>query len=207
MKQIKLKVEYSLEQEINRVLWTLKKVPWYREHGYLTKLSLPEGVSLNNLPTDNEIRDILKKEYNENIYNKTAVTITQKWEQIHTMGELHNLYKSNLQLCDEYIIKLTRYGTGGSYNTPNIITINFAKMGSRIDTIIHEIIHLSIEENVKKYELQQWDKEKIVCLLFAKIIPSITVNQNINDKNDIEKIFDKYYPDIEKIIIETSLLK
>ena len=68
-------------------------------------------------------------------------------------------------------------------------------------TIIHEIIHLSIQELIEKYEVEHWEKERIVDLIVFKIVPEIAKMQNISiDTKPIDEGFEKYYPDIEKVV-------
>jgi len=61
-------------------------------------------------------------------------------------------------------IFLTNYGVGGSYKLPNEIILKFPfKKGAK--GVAHEIIHLLIQEDVIKYKISHWEKERIVDLI------------------------------------------
>lgn len=74
---------------------------------------------------------------------------------------------------EEYTVRLTKYGPGGSYDHKKghiIIKVNEKGISSYRDVtemIIHEIIHIGIEEAiVKRYSLSHREKERIVdCFL------------------------------------------
>ncbi|MFC1700789.1 hypothetical protein ACFLZ0_01485, partial [Patescibacteria group bacterium] len=106
-----------------------------------------------------------------------------------------------------YDLILTKYGTGGSYNLPNRIILNFNKKTPNdiIRIIIHEIIHLLIQPLIEKFEIEHWPKERIVDLMLSKIMPELTKMQKLSQNTEkIDKLFNKFFPDIEKIIKECA---
>ena len=53
---------------------------------------------------------------------------------------------------------------GGSYKLPNLVIYNINnKKGFK--TIVHEIIHLLIENQIQEFKIQHWEKERIVDLI------------------------------------------
>ncbi|MFH1551447.1 MAG: hypothetical protein ABIC36_01035 [bacterium] len=198
---INLKISYSIEFEIRRVLYTLKEYDWYIKNGY--RINLPNGIDLNNLNkiTKNHIKKLICKEYNRDSYRNMGNFIKKSWDKDKKV--IDNLLKSKLKLQPVYLIFLTKYGTGGSYYLPNHITLNFKIMLKSLLTrvLLHEIIHLSIEEFIIEYKIGHWEKERIVDLFMRKINPSIKEMQKIKyDTEKIDRIFNQFFPDIEKIV-------
>lgn len=194
----KINLIYSVEDEKDRVIYTLNKLKWYREKGY--SVGLPEGVNENTELGD--IRSVVKNEYNEEKYKEMAESIAEEISK-----NLKNIPESfeqqGLKLEDEYNVILTLYGVGGSYSPPNNIVVNFRKKDkdSLIKTILHEVIHISIEEWIQKYGVSHWEKEKLVDLLFINIFPDLDYKeQNLpEDLSHVEKTFRLYKPDIKKV--------
>ena len=111
--------------------------------------------------------------------------------------------ETNAKPENVYEIKLTKYGVGGSYNLPNTIIVNFqGKFGIGVSkTIIHEIVHLSIQELIEKYKVGHWEKERVVDLILLKIVPEIAKMQNISiDTKLVDEAFERYYPNLEEVI-------
>lgn len=196
----KLNIKYSAQIELERVMGSIKKLPWFRENGY--SISLPEGVS--ELSSEEKIREGVEKEYAENIlvYEKEKISLLERWEKY---GEIlkEKLKGCSLIFYPEYEVFFSAYGVGGSYQLPNLLIVN-AKKGYQIGllrTVIHEIIHLSIEESIQKFQTSHWVKERIVDLTFEKFFPELAKKQNIPIPTEkIDNIFSDHYPDIEKII-------
>jgi hypothetical protein len=170
---IKIKIRYSLDFETHRVFETIKKLNWYDRYGY--KVCIPRALqkstslSRKNL-TKQDIKKAVSKEYNKENYKKIS-------EKLH-----HLLVKTfpyiakkftdfNLRLRPAYVLFLTRYGTNGSYDTPNVIIVNFWKKSLKriLNILIHEMIHLTIEKSVIKHKLTHAQKERRVGFIFAKI--------------------------------------
>lgn len=60
--------------------------------------------------------------------------------------------------------------TFGSYDLPNIIILNTRRdsIDEVVDTFIHELIHLQVEEEVVSKKLSHEEKEQLVEKLFHK---------------------------------------
>ncbi len=99
------------------------------------------------------------------------------------------LYKSNkywnweFKTFDDYNVIFTLYGTGGSYDpdhgTVTLFTTTeggFMNYEEPANTIIHEIVHMGIEESiVQRYNLSHGLKERIVdtivFIMFGELLP------------------------------------
>ena len=199
---INLQFNYSSEYEVQRVKNTLNKLAWFKEQGY--RLSLPKGLSLDgdNLVDEKFIKISVVSEYNENDYKQVIEMVNEQWLKYSSILEKYFL-ETNIKSKDNYEVKLTRYGVGGSYNLPNTIIINIQahyEVGL-IKTIIHEIIHLSIQGLIEKYEVEHWQKERIVDLILDKYFPQINKMQDVPiDTKMIDGSFEKNYPNIEEVI-------
>ena len=199
---INLQFNYSVEHEAQRIQYTLDKIEWFKKMGY--KLSLPKNFSLGNkkLPDAEYIKKAILSEYNEADYIKVEETVNEQWAKFNPQLENYFLEVA-LKPEDTYKVNLTKYGVGGSYHLPNIIIVNFqGKFGIGVSkTIIHEIVHLSIQGLIEKYEVEHWKKERIVDLILNKYVSEINKMQNIPiDTKPIDEVFEKYYPDVDGVI-------
>ncbi len=209
---MKLSFEYSPQLEIERVKYTVGRLDWYLDNKYsLSSLSFPKKLDLENLRNlaESEIEEAVKNEYDEQKYLATVSSIQQTFSKYEpALKKL--IAELGLSEIPEIKIHLTTYGIGGSYHTPNKVVTNiewFFGIGL-VKTILHEIIHLHIEPLIQKYQVDQWGKETIVNLLFEKTFPEIYKKPNIPiNTEEIEKILNENYPDIEKILHKTSQLK
>ena len=108
-----------------------------------------------------------------------------------------------------YLVSFTKYGTGGSHNLPNRIQINFKYNCAKnlLATTFHEIIHLTIEDLIREYNIDHWTKERLVDLIYAKFFPKERLLQKDPEKPEqIKETFNRFFPDIKKVIIGVSKL-
>ncbi len=206
---IKLDIKYSINDEVERLQHTISKLNWYKEKGY--RLCFPESFSTEdpNFKNEEYIENSIRDEYNEEDYKEKEDFIKEHSEKINTA--LDKFFKeTNINPQDDYEILLTRYGVGGSYGFPSLVTINtqFCRGGGLAITIIHEIIHISIENLIQKYNIGHWDKETIVDLIFEKIAPELAPKRTEEeyrtrrkiDRVVFDKVFEENYPNIENVI-------
>lgn len=156
----KLNICYSKELEINRINNTIKRIDWYNEHKY--RVLLPEGITLQN------VSEIIEKEFNEEEYRKAEKELLRDFNP-KTFQDIEKKIGKNLP--PEIKVIFTKYGVGGSYNLPNTVIINF-KTKAKHNTaycLKHEMIHLLIEEDVRKQGLIQEEKEAWVDRLMESI--------------------------------------
>ena len=205
MKNISLQIDYSLDYEIQRIKYTLDKSEWFIENGYSNGVKLPAGEKLKNIDKNKPIDYLFnkaKEEYDKKDYDEIENTIKEQWVNFSPKLEKY-FQETSLKQESFYIIQLTKYGVGGSYSTPNKVILNFQGKFCVwvIRIIIHEIVHLSIQSYINKYEVEHWVKERIVDLILSKIIPNIGKMQKLPIKTElIDASFEKHYPNIEGII-------
>jgi hypothetical protein len=193
-----LNIEYSPELEIERVSQTLKRAAWYREHGYASKLALPSGIDLDHDYTPEQIGQAIQAEYEESFYIDFKKQIENGFA---SMADSSVFAGSPLKFESSYRIKLTKYGTGGSYHLPKTIVINIVKMKASIAAILHEMIHLAIEPLIQQHAVSQHSKERLVDLLLKELFPGYAYEQSrFADNPQVDEAFETFYPDIAKLI-------
>lgn len=207
---MKLHFKYSPKYDIYRVKSTIKKMDFYEKNKYIP--ILPDSINKNS--DDKTIEFKVKKDWNKSAYMDTIDNINSEWSKI-SIKLIENIKETGLKLHKSYDVFLTKYGVGGSYNTPNIIVLNIFKSNGQkkngrelVKTIAHEIIHLTIDVFIIKNNIKHWDKEAIVSKFLSKLLPEIEQEIFIQNKNDelINKIFQEKYPDIQKIIKEVETI-
>jgi hypothetical protein len=157
--------------------------------------------------SEKEINDAVISEYSEDLYNENKKILLDNWEKVSS--EIESVFfKSSLSIQNEYRIYLTKYGIG-CYDLPNTVIVNISSSSKTkiLQLIIHEMIHLAIEEDILKYKIEQAQKERIVDLFFIKNFPRRVFTQNAYASMNTEKIdqiFDDKYPDINEVIKEIA---
>lgn len=205
MKKISLQFDYSLEYEIRRIKYTLDKSEWFIENNYSKWIKLPAGEKLENVDKNKSVDylfDNAKEEYNQKDYEKTKDVVNKQWIKFSSRLEKY-FQETSLKPEEIYLIHLTKYGVGGSYKLPNEVIVNFqGKHGIGIsNTVIHEIVHLSIQPFINKYNIEHWKKERVVDLILFGIMHEIKKMQNLPiDTKPIDEAFGKHYPNIEEVI-------
>jgi hypothetical protein len=151
----------TIDQEKGIIEDTKKKLKWYKKNRYVCVL--PKGT--------------LEREYNLKDYKKVIEQINKSWKK----EDLKRLIKILGVKADKtYNVYLTKYGVGGSYYPPNLITVNISPeydFYQKTQTIIHEIIHLTMEDFVIKNKLSHWQKEGLIKLLES----IVAINLNVID--------------------------
>jgi len=168
----------SLSEELDYVNnELLKKYSLYKKNGYTPKI-----------PKKN-----LKEDFrnNKNIYLNSLKEIKKfkkRWKRVYDILIIIKK-KYNFKIFENYEVRLTLYGPGGDYfpsygafdgklrNQPGrtrklnkaiiLVRADLKKFFERI--IIHEIIHLGIEENiVRKNKLRHSEKESLVNKIYKR---------------------------------------
>ena len=154
-----LQIRFSVEMEVERIKNTLAKMSWYQAHGY--RPYIPEEI--NEINTEDEIRDVVAKQYDPAVYESIAQVIKWKFTTFgeRFIGVSKQFFPKNIP--ETIDIRLTQYGVSGSYNLPNIIVFK-VDGNDRVKTIFHELIHLFIEPLIQEFHIEQWEKERIVDL-------------------------------------------
>ena len=148
--------KYGIEIEIDRVLKMLDKFSWYVENGY--NPTLPVGIT--ELSSNDEVKNSIINEYNSIIYSSAESKILADWSLIQ-----NKLYKVSVKyfpfVPNEIVLKLTKYGTYGSFQLPNFIVLDLNNKRGFL-TIYHEFIHLCLEDELVRNKVSHWDKERII---------------------------------------------
>jgi hypothetical protein len=201
---INLNIVFGKPEEVARIQNTLKRLPWYRENGYTNlNLNLPQGVEENSSFED--IQKAVDLEYSDSKYNEYKEFIEAEWptDERH-LEEMKQI--PSFQFRNTYEILLTQYGTGGSYESGTgkvIVNIKTRRKDQLMGTLLHEIVHISIEPLIKAHDVSQWRKERLVDLIGNKSFPDLRKMQTISeDVSVVDTAFEKYFPDIEEITKE-----
>jgi hypothetical protein len=194
----------SAKTEAEYIWRTIQDIKFFEEHNY--QVSLPEGELIEQLKeksesanlnsTDYEKLEMFVRDsiYNEKEYQKGHNKIQNELELINNMINQIDVsnFKWDFKEFESYQVNLTLYGPGGSYN-PNEGTIliyttpngQFKNYENPANTIIHEVVHIGIEESIiSKYNVPHSLKERIVdtfvSLNFGQYLPEYKI-QDMGD--------------------------
>ena len=197
---INIDFEYGVDSEIQRVKNTLNDLEWLDENKY--RYSLPIFENKPDKVSEKEIKDSVEKEYSALEFETAEKAVSSAWEGKRAKIEKIQDTIIGARKLDQIKIVFTKYGTGGSYWMPNKIIINLRANVPEflIKTVIHECIHLMIENLIAKNKVNHWHKERIVDLIMDKEFESTFKVQNLPDHaKDVDPIFQKFYPDMASI--------
>lgn len=176
---IRLNVTFAEDFEQDRVRSTVAKLDWYNEQGY--KVLLPRAC-LENISESSCVL-ALSQEFSLTIYEKYASDLLIAWEaftpRLNKMLEKNEIVFKNI-----YTIILTKYGTGGSYDAALdeiILNITNRTIKSVLATLVHEMVHISIQSFVTRYSVSHWKKERCVDLLVEYYFSGLRPLQNIRE--------------------------
>ena len=206
----RLNFRYSVESEIKRLDWHLNGengYSWYKENGY--NLSLPQAaidiINSGRIPTLEEVTEIVKEDFDENLFASEAVKISKEWNKIasYFFGRLVEL---GGEVQEEYKIGLSKYGTSGSYGLPNFIQLNILKGSHEVDYIIaHEIVHLVVEPWILEFGIDHWTKERIIDHIMYNFFPARKrFQRDPKNKVEIVHILRDSFPDMKQAIKRIS---
>jgi len=206
------------EEAFEFVILLIKNLPWFNEGGY--DVSLPSHKAFESLYQSPELlerKDIndLRQLFYEEIYNvlkfDTSLETARQTEELvkKALQKLAVLQTNwGFKIKQHYDIVLTLYGPGGNYGLTDDVgtVVTKTSFGSYVrpkesyaKTIVHEMIHIGIEEDiVRKYHLSHWEKERLVdliCSLYLKDLLPWYKNQEITN-NRIDTFIN------EKTVIE-----
>ncbi|MBT4849550.1 hypothetical protein HON36_01720 [Candidatus Parcubacteria bacterium] len=102
---------------------------------------------------------------NKIYYNLSVLDKYKKLDYKKLVSDLEGEIKKYEEILDnqKYQVYLSKFGAFGSYKLPNKIYINIQRETDEIvKTILHEIVHLQIEEKVVEQGLKWEQKEKLV---------------------------------------------
>lgn len=188
----------SIYEEYSHLEWLHKRKEFYNKIGHY--ICIPKNEYFKKLWKKDgfESFGINKNEFGNNIYNESLyeedVKDTKKEiEKIDIFfDKIKDWGKWGFKVFDNYQVKFSAYGTGGAYNYLNgdiIILISSLRAYKKpfLHTIIHEVIHMGIEESiVLKNNLEHWEKEALVdaiCInYFSDILKDYKVQEKVDEK-------------------------
>lgn len=194
------------EQEYERIIQFINNREFYKKFGY--GISLPENfIELYNseeiISEENyeKYYQEFLKDYNKEKYQEFYKLLQENIKIIR--GDIKDRFldlnkKWGFKIFNKYKIRLTIYGVGGSYNWSdgfvivNVKNKNKETLKKDLKTIVHELIHIGIEENiVNQFELSHPEKERVVDLILKKHFPEYFYReQDRGDKRITEKDID-----------------
>lgn len=191
----------TVSEEINYIWRTLQDIPFFEEHGY--DVNLPDDPLIESM-IDKSKRHALSESdrialdglmrgeiYNERSYENAFEKIETKLPLINNLiNRLENFDKNwSFRRFDAYQVNLTLYGPGGSFDPENgsiLIFVtpegSFKQYEDPACTIIHEIVHIGIEDSiVSRFSLPHPLKERIVDifvhLAFQEELPEYRIQE------------------------------
>lgn len=217
---MQLKIIYSFENDLKRILDTIREIDWFKEKGY--KVELPPEIDMTKIKeySEQDVSFILKNKWSDVEYKKHEIKILEEWQKYSKRLE-NDLNTAGLKPAKEYIVFLTRYGVGGSYDLQgnNIVTLNVSYYErntnrSVIVALLHEIVHINIEEYIKQNQISHGQKEKIVDMIMKKsfaddfpqedFLQKWLYTKSLSEKSEL--IFNELYPDVRSIIKKLGIL-
>ena len=217
----------TAEQEAAYIWRTIQDIHFFDENGY--QVSLPQGAfieslkekSRNNQLTDNDYSE-LKKFIKSTVYKKSDYL--KGYEAVkNDLPLLHKMFKHiasanyawGFKTFESYDIVLTLYGPGGSYNPDKGSILLYTTQDGRfkqydkpINTLIHEVVHIGIEESIiTEFQVSHGLKERIVdsfvLLHFKSQLSDYRIQQmgdtaidtylqTVDDLSDLDDILKKF---------------
>ena len=212
----------DIEQEATSVWRTIKDISFFEKMGY--QVNLPPSELIDSLIKKSKTGAFGSDDYSSiyslletRIYNSKdySAALTKVQEQVQLLNslilQLDTLRKSwdwDFKMFDNYSVVITLYGSGGSYDdATGTVTLfastdgGFKMYKNPANTIIHEIVHMGIEESIithynVPHVLKERIVDKIVFLLFSEFLPeyqiqnmgSSCIDGYLKEKSDIRKL-------------------
>lgn len=210
----------DIKEEFNYLWWTLKDMSFCQKNNY--KVELPNHPVFLDLAQKSpnfgrvnktKIFNLFQKEvYDPNFFKQGIITL-ENYRSIFNQAIpkfMDFRKKWDFKIFPQYNVLLTRYGPGGSYNPDQGTIIMLTDIDGKFpvfrpdETIVHEIIHLGIEENIVNFfKLNHLEKETLVdliCILkFKDILPNYQI-QSISNPNISKYLTSKSVDNLPKTI-------
>ena len=185
---MKFKINSDPETAFSYLRWTVKSLEWYRQNGYPTD-KLPAGDLLEEMKQSVLAGDdksvfyqkfyerATRELYDEGFFKKMHTLIDSKLPYVEQICSRFSELKKNwgFKTLDTYCLDLTYGGPGGAYDAwdgkvilkmPKSYEFEKVVLKKWEWTIIHEMLHIGIEENiVQAFQLSQNEKERVVDLM------------------------------------------
>lgn len=197
MLAIPIKFQYDIESETRRVKETVDDLEWLNENGY--RFLLPSGMENRKDAQVEVVRKSVESEYDRKPYLIAEEAILKSWNGNSGLMKRINEKMRGSSSLNELTVILTRYGTQGSYLMPNSAIINISKVPPEflIKTVVHESLHLMIENLIRRYLVKHWVKERVVDLITDIEFKSRFKMQTVPAwALATDAIFKEHYPDL-----------
>jgi hypothetical protein len=206
---IKFKVRANSSNQESDLIWNkIENIDFFRKHNYTVSLPNHQSVSaLISKSMDGKLNEndyihlsqLIKNEIYNEIDYKSGINIINSCINKQKLNfECFQNYNKHwsFKFFNDYKISLTLYGPGGEYRPSDgeiiMLTTNdgkFRRGSNPLDTIIHEMVHIGIEDNIiQRFSIPHKIKEQIVDIFvqfhFKQIIPNYQI-QNFG-RNDIK---------------------
>ncbi len=193
----------TADEEFDYLMGVLGKMDFYNQHGY--KIPIPDHPFFLNISNNLDLlkstdlekaRDIFNKEvYNSQFFEKGVKTVKKDIKIVEKAIKKMQKWKNwKFKLFPKYEIKLTAYGPGGSYDFNRGAVIMKTKESGEFGripyhVIIHEIIHIGIEESIiKKFELTHLEKEGLVDSICSNYFDDLMIDYMVQSRGE-KKVF------------------
>jgi len=145
------------------------KRKFYQENGY--SVDIPEHLVF--IEVWNNPEELSKEKENE-LHNIFVSEIYQKLDFSEALEECQKIVpeiserltqlslRFDFKILENYLIVLTPYGPGGSYDLRGTIVVKINSRRSFLERIIHEAVHIGVEDEVLRKKLNHSEKEKLV---------------------------------------------
>jgi len=204
--EIKVTFDFSIQGEKERIIRTLKRHDWYKEHGYKPKYpeEIKQKLEAQENISEEDILEAVSSEFNQDEYVSRVSEVEKGWQGIEEKF-FDDLKTLGLPLQEEYFVSATKYGVGGSYGSPNDIQLNLEQNRAPELTLAHEMVHLTIEPLIREFNIEQWTKERLVDLIMCKFFPEDKrLQRDPQNAEQVSEIFEQNFPNIKEIISEVS---
>lgn len=196
----------SIQQEASSIWRTIRDIRFFEKAGYT--VNLPKSPLIDQLISKSKNNSFGNDDFpsivqllESGVYNKADYALAQKKVESQMaliQGMVQELESSkdswnwDFKMYENYQVVFTLYGSGGSYDPDQgIITLytnpegGFKNYKNPANTIIHEIVHIGIEQSlVQNLQLPHTLKErvvdKVVKVLFGEKLPKYRL-QNMGE--------------------------
>lgn len=180
---------------------TLRDMPFFAENGY--DVALPDHPSFGPETAPHLLDGVeLRARFSDEVYTSDAFAaglsgIDRERATLQAALARYATFpvQSGFRTFEEYLVLLTLYGPGGSYDPDTGVIVLLtdeegqSRGGGPVHTIIHEIMHLAIERDiVREIGLDHWETERVVDLLvrreFGDLLPDYALQSMGNPAVD-----------------------
>lgn len=205
----------SSEMESDYIWQNIQNTYFFEQNRY--QVSLPDSELIENLKykaSTNSLEEYYLDSLKLFVYNYSYKKSDYLEAEKKILSDISKINKAinrisgsinnwDFKIFDKYKVILTLYGPGGSYDPDNgtilIMTDpngNFKGYDDPAYTIIHEIIHIGIEESIiGKFNIPHSLKERIVDLFIMAYFKDLLPDYKLQDSNKM--LIDEYLADME----------